>query len=499
MQKVKLKKKLKSISNANDEMDVVDTLLDNGAAIERIDRLFSLQSVALKQVPYLNVRARLDILKKLEATIIRNRINLCDAISMDYGNRAKEETLLAEINNLLSNLRYTKKRIRRWMRPKRKGASIWNLPGSNKTVPVPVGIVGIIAPWNYPINLALVPAVAAIAAGNRVMIKMPEQTPQLTSFLKLMMRESFPEDQIAIIDGGVQVAEHFSAQPFGHLLFTGSTAVGKKVMHAAAENLTPVTLELGGKSPAIVGPGYSIEEAARRIVWGRLFNAGQTCVAADYAIVPKGQEKTFANAAIAAARKMYPAINNNSNYSSIINVGQLNRLRAIVDDAVKGGATLLASHPLDDIDIGRKFPLCVLLNAPPNSRALTEEIFGPILPIVNYNKISDAIAYVNERDTPLAAYYFGGGAGRELASRELNSGGVTLNDTLLHYLQDDLPFGGMGSSGFGNYHGRNGFDAFSHEKSIFTQRGIGHFTGTKLVYPPYSKMTHMLLTMMRKF
>lgn len=463
-----------------------------------MDRIFALQKAKSENDLYPSLRSRLEILKKLDAILIQNRITLCDAISADYGNRAREETLLTEMTGIISNIRYTKKRLSKWMRATRRGTSIWHIPGSNSTLSIPVGVVGIMAPWNYPLHLSLVPAVAAIAAGNRVMIKMPELSTRLTALLDRLFKENFSEDQIAIVAGDSEVAAKFASQPFGHLMFTGSTAVGRKVMRAAAENLTPVTLELGGKSPAIVGPGFSLEEAASRTAWGRLFNAGQTCVAADYALVREGQAEKFANAALAGARKMYPSINNNPDYSSIITDQDVDRLKAIVDDAVAHGATLLTSHPLDEIGSDRKFPLCILLNPSEKSRVLNEETFGPILPIVTYKTVSDAISYVNSKGTPLAAYYFGGGAGRKQVLKELRSGGLTLDDTLLQYLQNDLPFGGMGTSGFGQYHGKYGFETFSHEKAIFTQRGIGSFTGAKLIYPPYGRLTHLLLKLMRK-
>ena len=461
-------------------------------------RIFALQQAAHKTNPFPSYKERSAHLKRLELMVARSRIVMCDALSADYGNRAREETLLTEINGLLSNLRYTRKNLRRWMRAKGRSTSIWNLPGSNKTVAMPCGVVGIMAPWNYPINLSLVPAVAALAAGNRVMIKMPELTPELTALMKRLLAENFSEDQIAVIDGDASVAGHFSTHPFGHLLFTGSTGVGKKIMRAAAEHLTPVTLELGGKSPVIVGTDYSITEAAKRTVWGRLFNAGQTCVAADYALVPRGQENAFADAALKAAREMYSELNGNPDYSSIVNEDHVTRLKAIVDEAVQKGATLHTAAPLSDVGPDRKFPLCVLLNTPPESRALTEETFGPILPVIPYDTIEEAIAYVNDRPTPLAAYYFGGKQGRKLALQKLKAGGMTLNDTLLHYLQDDLPFGGMGGSGFGRYHGKHGFDTFSHDKAVFTQRGFGTFTGAKLIYPPYGKVARLLLAMMRR-
>jgi len=479
-------------------MGTVSLYTDTKVAKSEIDRIFSVQRASLNDTPFADYHSRKTLLSDMQALIAKNILALSDAISADFGNRARQETILTEVNGILSNLSYTKKHLRKWMNGKKNHTSIWNLPGSNQTIPTPVGVVGIMAPWNYPLNLSIVPAVAAIAAGNRVMIKMPEQAANLTLLLKRLLSSAFPENQIAVIDGDAQVAQHFSSMPFGHLLFTGSTSVGKKIMRAAAENLTPVTLELGGKSPAIVGPGFSLTEAARRIAWGRLFSAGQTCVAADYAIVPKGQEREFSNAAIAGARNMYSSINDNADYTSIIDERSIERLKSIIDDAVKHGAELLTVSPISEISSDRKFPFCVLLNPSPNCRALKEEIFGPILPVITYENLTEAIEYVNGRDTPLAAYYFGSGKGRVYALGNLKAGGMTVNDTLLHYLQDDLPFGGMGASGFGRYHGKYGFDTFSNQKSVFTQRGFGNFTGAKLIYPPYGPIARLLLKLMRK-
>jgi len=489
---------LTDVKALKENMGTVSLYSDTRTAKSEIDRIFSVQHAALDDSPFADYHSRRIILSEMQALIHKNIPALSDAISADFGNRAREETVLTEVNGILSNLNYTKKHLRKWMNGKRNHTSIWNLPGSNKTIPTPVGVVGIMAPWNYPLHLSIVPAVAALAAGNRIMIKMPEQAANLTLLLKRLLSSAFSENQIAIIDGDAQVAQHFSSMPFGHLLFTGSTSVGKKVMRAAAENLTPVTLELGGKSPAIVGPDFSLKEAARRIAWGRLFSAGQTCVAADYAIVPKGQEREFADAAIAGACNMYSFINNNDDYTSIIDERSVERLKSIIDDAVKHGAQLLSASPISEIGSDRKFPFCVLLNPSPDCRALKEEIFGPILPVITYDNLTKAIEYVNARDTPLAAYYFGSGKGRVHILRALRAGGMTLDDTLLHYLQDDLPFGGMGASGFGRYHGKYGFDTFSNQKSVFTQRGFGHFTGAKLIYPPYGPVARLLLKLMRK-
>lgn len=461
-------------------------------------QVFAAQRGAFERTEVATLADRKAHLEKLRRLVARNRIVFCNALSADFGNRARQETLLAEINGLIGHLRYVRRRLRSWMRPRRRATSIWYLPGGNKVVAQPVGVVGIMVPYNYPIHLAFMPAAAALAAGNRVMIKMPELTPNLSALTKHLVRENFPEDEIAIVEGHAPVAEAFAALPFDHLLFTGSTEVGRKVMRAAAENLTPVTLELGGKSPVVVDEGYPLQRAAERVAWGRLFNAGQTCVAPDYVLVPEGREQEFADHAIAAARRLYPETRGNPDYTSIVSDQHLARLHDIVGDALERGARVVSAEPLDPRRSDRRFPLTALLSPPEESRAMQEELFGPVLPVVGYRDLERAVARINRGPTPLAAYYFGNSRrSRGLVERNLRAGGMTLNDTLLHYLQDDLPFGGLGFSGMGAYHGREGFDTFSHYKAVFTQRGVGGFTGATLLYPPYGRLAALLLRLMR--
>jgi coniferyl-aldehyde dehydrogenase len=285
-----------------------------------------------------------------------------------------------------------------------------------------------------------------------------------------------------------------------HLLFTGSTQNGRAVMRAAAENLTPVTLELGGKSPVVVDERYSLEEAAQRVVWGKLFNAGQTCVAPDYVLVPEGQEERFVQAATAAARSLYPTLAGNPDATAVINTGHYERLRSLVEDARSQGATVhVAQHGDPEDPATRKLPLHLVTGVTDSMRVAREEIFGPVLPVIGYRKLDEAISYVNDRPRPLAMYLFtNSGRHKRALLKRTTSGGVTVNDTLLHYLQDGLPFGGSGESGMGSYHAREGFETFSHHKSVFTQRGALGFTGTKLLYPPYGRVASLLLRLMRR-
>lgn len=438
-------------------------------------------------------------LVKLSKMISTNRKLISDTISKDFGNRPGHETEIAEIIGSLGSIKYAISHLKKWMKPQSRSTSIWFLPGSNKVIHQPRGVVGIMSPWNYPLHLAISPLAAALAAGNRVMIKMSEVVPNTSALIKRLISESFPEDVITVVEGGADVAQAFSSLAFDHLLFTGSTEVGRMVMAAASKNLTPVTLELSGKSPVIVTPGYSVKEAATRIMWGKLFNAGQTCVAPDYAFIPHDKLDVFVAAAQAYVTRHYPKLENDKNYTSIINEGHYRRLSDLVEDAEAKGAQIIQfgettrTSPPDT----RKFPATIIVNPTDDMAVMNKEIFGPILPIMTYGKLDEVVRYVNRKSSPLALYVFGNKIRQiDAILKDIPAGGVTVNDTLLHYLQDDLPFGGVGASGMGKYHGREGFETFSNKKAVFTQRGFGSFTGTKLLYPPYGKMANLLLKLM---
>ena len=350
------------------------------------------------------------------------------------------------------------------------------------------------SPWNYPIGLALIPLATALAAGNRAMLKPSELVPATTDLLASMLAETFDEDQVAVVTGDAKVGAEFSSLAFDHLLFTGSIPVGKSIMRAAAENLVPVTLELGGKSPVIVDRGFSLATAARRIAFGKLANGGQTCVAPDYALVPEEETEAFVAAFKTEADKLYPNIAANPDYTWIINDHHFARLRSLVDDAKAKGARVveIGTAPSGDASPqSRMFLPVLLLNVTDDMTVMRDEIFGPVLPIVPYRRLEDAIAYVNARPRPLALYYFGpNGPGRKLVLERTISGNVTVNDTNLHYAQEDLPFGGVGMSGMGAYHAIEGFKTMSHAKGVFTQANVNM---TDLFRPPYSKLFDLLL------
>jgi coniferyl-aldehyde dehydrogenase len=374
------------------------------------------------------------------------------------------------------------------MRPERRRIAIHFVPGRSYVVYQPLGVIGVISPWNYPLSLALIPLATALAAGNRVMLKPSEFAPATTTFLKQLLQDLYPEEQVAVVTGGADVGATFASLPFDHLAFTGSTNVGRSVMKHAAENLVPVTLELGGKSPAIVAADANIETAATSIAYGKLANAGQTCIAPDYVLVPEQKVEAFVAAYRAAVTKLYPKGMATKNYTSIINARHQSRLRDLVGDAKRKGARIVEVAP-SSIDRGgsRKFAPAHILETTDDMAVMREEIFGPLLPVVTYGAMDDAIAHINRGGRPLALYYFGGhGENRRKVLERTTSGNVTVNDTLMHYVQNDLPFGGVGTSGMGAYHGPEGFKSFSHAKGIFEQ---SRWNLGGLLRPPFDRLT----------
>ncbi|MDH4566008.1 coniferyl aldehyde dehydrogenase [Pseudomonas sp. BN414] len=456
--------------------------------ISQLESLFQRQREAFRANPMPSAAQRIQWLKALRDLLFTEQDALIAAISQDFSNRSADETLLAEIMPSLQGIHYASKRIRKWMKPSRRSVGMAFQPASAKVVYQPLGVVGVIVPWNYPLFLAIGPLVGALAAGNRVMIKMSESTPATAQLLQDLLARVFPEDLVAVVQGEAEVGVAFSRQPFDHLLFTGATSIGKHVMRAAAENLTPVTLELGGKSPAIVSADVPLTDAAERIAFGKTMNAGQTCVAPDYVLVPEDRVDGFVEAYRQAVKGFYPQLTDNPDYTAIINDRQLGRLKGYLTDAEAKGARLVPLFPEAQ---GRRLPHTVVLGATDDMKLMQEEIFGPLLPIVPYRAIDDAFAYINDRPRPLALYYFGyGKAEQQRVLHETHSGGVCLNDTLLHVAQDDMPFGGIGPSGMGHYHGHEGFLTFSKAKAVFIKQ---RFNAAKLIYPPYGKAIQKLV------
>ncbi|RON75672.1 coniferyl-aldehyde dehydrogenase [Pseudomonas fluorescens] len=456
--------------------------------LETLDRQFQAQRAAYAANPMPPAAQRQQWLKALRDLLSAERQALIDAISADFSHRSADETLLAELMPSLHGIHYASRHLKSWMKPSRRKVGVAFQPASAKVVYQPLGVVGVIVPWNYPLYLAVGPMVGALAAGNRVMLKLSESTPATGLLLKELLARIFPEDLVSVVLGEADVGVAFSRLPFDHLLFTGSTSVGKHVMRAAAENLTPVTLELGGKSPAIVSRDVPLKDAAERIAFGKTLNAGQTCVAPDYVLVPEDRVGAFVEAYRQAVKGFYPTLADNADYTAIINERQLARLNGYVSDATSKGALLI---PLFEQGQGRRMPHSVLLNVSDEMTVMQDEIFGPLLPIVPYRDLEQAFAYINQRPRPLALYYFGYDKREQhRVLHETHSGGVCLNDTLLHVAQDDMPFGGIGPSGMGHYHGHEGFLTFSKAKGVLIKQ---RFNAARLIYPPYGRSIQKLI------
>jgi coniferyl-aldehyde dehydrogenase len=458
---------------------------------------FEVQREAFAGDPFPEWKARADRLRRLQKMLATHEPEIAQAIDADFAGRPRFETDIAEIWPSLEEIKTALRQGSRWMKPRRAPVAKWFLPAGAQVLPQPLGVVGIIVPWNYPLFLAAAPLAAAIAAGNRVMVKMSEYTPRFSALFADLCRRSFDADEIDVVTGDATVAAQFTALPFDHLLFTGSTAVGRKVMAAAAANLTPVTLELGGKSPTVIAPGYPIDKAVERILVGKLINAGQTCIAPDYVLVPRDAVDAFVDAARACARRLYPQGLADRHFCSVVDARQYRRLTRALDAAAARGARIEALFTgADRDDAGHRLGPALVLGAPDDSALLTDEIFGPVLPVLPYDRVDDAIAYVNARPRPLALYWFDRDRRRtERALERTHAGGVTVNDTLLHVAQYDLPFGGVGHSGMGHYHGRWGFETFSKLKPIVWQARLNAMS---LFLPPYQPLAHKMLALMKR-
>jgi coniferyl-aldehyde dehydrogenase len=428
------------------------------------------------------------LLERLEKALLSYRAEIARAISEDFGHRSGDETELLELVPSIKAIRHAKSHLVRWMRPEKRRVALTMQPAKAWVEHQPLGVIGIISPWNYPLFLAASPLADALAAGNRAMIKPSELTPRFSELLKGIITEAFDPTDVAVATGGPDVAEAFSRLPFDHLLFTGSTSRGRKVMQAAAANLTPVTLELGGKSPVIVYPDYPIDKAARAIAFGKFVNAGQTCIAPDYVLAPASRTMKLAEAILAEAKRLYPRIADNPDYTSIITDRHLQRLTNAIEEARGAGATVLTIAE-DSTSNSRKIPPTIVIDPPRDSLLMREEIFGPVLPIVSSDSLEDALRVINEKDRPLALYVLTNSEAsrRKILSRTI-SGGVTLNGTILHVAQNDLPFGGVGPSGMGAYHGYDGFKRFSHARAIHK---VGFMNGFERLAPPYGKLQKM--------
>ena len=460
--------------------------------------LFATQRTAFAAEPDPALAVRRDRLDRLAALVEQNEGEIVGAVAADFGVRSAHETRLAELFMIHAGIRHARRHLAEWMRPQRIATPVYLWPGRSRLIRQPVGVVGVISPWNYPVQLALLPAAAALAAGNRVLLKPSEATPQTSALLAREIAARFAVDELAVVTGGADMGEAFARLPFDHLFFTGSTAVGRRIALAAAENLTPVTLELGGKSPALVHRDVDIDSIAPRLVTGKLLNAGQTCIAPDYVLAPQERIDDLADALQESVAALYPTLGANPDYTSIASDRHYARLAALVADAEAKGARVVRCNPGNELlaDRGRKFPPTLLVGVRDDMDAMREEIFGPVLPIERYASLDEAIVRINARPRPLALYAFGGDArSRERILRETFSGGVTLDDTLWHFSNEELPFGGIGAAGMGAYHGERGFRTFSHEKPVFIQSRFGL---AWLLRPPYGRRFELVLRILRR-
>lgn len=459
-----------------------------------LEELLKLQQAAFTASRPETMSQRKDRIRRAMALVKDNADAFCKAMSADFGNRSMEQSLLTDIGATVGAGKHALKHMDKWAKTERRPVQFpLGLLGAKAEVRYePKGVIGILSPWNFPVNLAFAPLMQVLAAGNRAMIKPSEFTERTSALMAELVGEYFTRDEVAVVTGGPEVAAAFSSLPFDHLVFTGSTATGRRVMQAAAENLVPVTLELGGKSPVIMGRSADFAKAGERIALGKMMNAGQICLAPDYLYVPEDKQDEAVAGVASGVSAMYPTLLENDDYASIVSDRHFERLQGLVEDARDKGAEVIEVNPGNE-DFGnanqRKMPLNILKNVNDDMKVMQEEIFGPVLPVMTYKSVDQAVDYINEHDRPLGLYYFGEDQGeQERVLTRTISGGVTTNDVIFHVSMEDLPFGGVGPSGIGSYHAIEGFREFSHARSVYHQPkiDIAKLAGMK---PPYGKAT----------
>ncbi|WP_300378540.1 coniferyl aldehyde dehydrogenase [Henriciella sp.] len=438
-----------------------------------------------------SVEKRGEWLDKSIDLLVTHRTALSEAMSADFGHRSIDQSDFTDIAGSIGALKYAKKNLKKWMKPEKRSTDFpLNLFGAKAHIQYqPKGVVGVISPWNFPVNLTFTPLAGIFAAGNRAMIKPSEFTEQTSELMKKLLGEYYSEEEVAVVTGGPDAGAAFSQLAFDHMIFTGATSIARHVMRAAADNLVPLTLELGGKSPVVLGESADLDKAAKRIMAGKTLNAGQICLAPDYAFVPKAKTKDFVDAATSAVETMFPTgLKDNGDYTSVVNQRHYDRLQGYLEDARSKGADIIEINPAGeqfDQQPHHKMAPHIIVDPTDDMAVMQDEIFGPILPIKSYTDTKDAVAYVNAHPRPLGLYYFGEDAKeRDYVLENTTSGGVTVNDVLFHVAQEDLPFGGVGPSGMGSYHGVDGFKEFSHAKSVYTQVGADLLA---MVRPPYGE------------
>ncbi len=465
--------------------------------IQNMHRVLELQkSLNIKEgAPSLELRS--DRLDRVVSMVTKYKSEIISALQDDFGNRDPVMSAATEVDSVIGPMMHAKKNLKKWMKTEKRKAAIaplgsaLSLLGAKAEIRYqPKGVVGAISPWNFPLNLALAPLAGILSAGNRVMLKPSELTPASSDLTKLMIEEYFDESEIGVFIGDPEVGAAFSGLAFDHLIFTGGTAIAKHVMKAASENLVPLTLELGGKSPVVVGKSSKIKETATRVMQGKTMNAGQICLAPDYALVPEESVDEFVQATVDVTSEMYPDMKNNDDFTSIINQRHYDRIQGYISDAKEKGAEVVEINPSNE-DFSQqphhKIPPTIILNPTEDMQVMQEEIFGPVLPVKTYKDVSETVDYINSKDRPLGLYYFGEDTKeKDFVLDNTTSGGVTVNDVISHITMEDLPFGGVGPSGMGSYHGYDGFKEFSHAKSVYKQSWLNLNKVAGLV-PPYKK------------
>ncbi|WP_298142639.1 coniferyl aldehyde dehydrogenase [uncultured Acinetobacter sp.] len=464
-----------------------------GFNLQHLQDILALQKQAYLRHPLSSAHERIERLARLKRILLKYQDQFADAINKDYGNRSIGETKIGELLTCLEQIKYYSKHISKWMKPSKRRIALIHQPAKGWVEYQPLGVIGIIAPWNYPLLLSIGPLICALAAGNHAMIKVSSSSSHFGRVLERALSEAFPQDLVAVVNGGGAISDAFCHLAFDKMIFTGSTAVGKTVMKAASENLVPVILELGGKSPVLVHSSMNIQDVAERIAAGKLWNAGQTCVAPDYMFLPKGKTEAFIEHFKAYVNKMYPSFKDNQDYTAIINDKQHQRLQNYLKDAQEKGAKIIEIYKeKEDLSTTRKLAPTLLTNVTQDMKIMQEEIFGPLLPILEYEQIDDVIDFINSRPRPLALYYFDFNRARaNYVAQRTHSGHFGQNTVITHVAQDDLPFGGVGASGMGKYHGPEGFFSLSHERSVMSNPKL---YSLKFILPPFNKPIHKLIS-----
>ena len=481
---------------------MAENLETNETPIDEMQSILDRQRKAFLEEGVVSDQVRHDRLERAVNVIKNNEDKLVEAMNADFGHRSHHQSRFTDIASSIGPLRNAQKNLKQWRKSdKRSPMFPLNLLGAKARVDYqPLGVVGVISPWNFPVNLTFTPLAGVFSAGNRCMIKPSEYTPETSKAMAEAISEEFNVEEIAVIQGGPETGNAFSRLAFDHLLFTGATSIAKHVLSAAAENLVPVTLELGGKSPVIISKSANVDSAAAAIMAGKTLNAGQICLSPDYVFVPKERMREFVDSSKQAVEKMFPTLLDNPDYTSVINERHFERISGYINEAKQKGVEVVEINPAGE-DFGQqphhKIPPTLVIDPPEDLQIMQDEIFGPVMPVKSYDEVDETISYVNQRSRPLGLYYFGSDSGEEANVLDrTTSGGVTVNDVVMHYAQEDLPFGGVGPSGTGSYHGKDGFKRFSHAKAIYTQTKFGKVL--EALRPPYGDSILKMVRMQSK-